>query len=212
MTQTGKVIGTPDYIAPEQARNSHLADGRADLYSLGCTFYCLLTGQVPFPNGTAFEKLSSSGGHANAGHESAPDVPPGVSAILNKLLAKNPADRFQTGGELAAALLARLQASKRSDRPGNGGGDAPHTTLVEGSRPQTAVVRGQTGDDQGRTRSEHRVEDGSGSVTSCPVVVRGGHCHAGRTDRGGRRRSLEPLAQSMASRERQRPEDTSSGR
>ena len=57
LTRDGSVIGTPDYIAPEQLENPHGADIRADLYSLGCTFYFLLTGQVPFPGGTLIQKL-----------------------------------------------------------------------------------------------------------------------------------------------------------
>ena len=51
------MVGTADYIAPEQARDAHLADGRSDIYSLGCTLYHLLAGQPPFPHGTAKEKL-----------------------------------------------------------------------------------------------------------------------------------------------------------
>ena len=50
-------MGTPDYIAPEQAMDSHDVDIRADLYSLGCTLYFLLTGKVPFPGGEAMQKL-----------------------------------------------------------------------------------------------------------------------------------------------------------
>ena len=57
MTQEGAVMGTLDYIAPEQAMDSHTVDIRADLYSLGCTLYFLLTGRVPFPGGTAMEKF-----------------------------------------------------------------------------------------------------------------------------------------------------------
>ncbi len=57
MTRKGTVMGTPDYIAPEQALDSHTVDIRADLYCLGCTFYYLLTGRVPFPGGTLTEKL-----------------------------------------------------------------------------------------------------------------------------------------------------------
>ncbi len=57
LTREGSVMGTPDYIAPEQAVNSRLADGRADIYSLGCTFYHLLAGQPPFPDGSLTEKL-----------------------------------------------------------------------------------------------------------------------------------------------------------
>ena len=52
LTQEGMVIGTVDYIAPEQAKDSHLVDIRGDLYSLGCTFYYLLAGRPPFPDGT----------------------------------------------------------------------------------------------------------------------------------------------------------------
>ena len=57
LTQIGSVMGTPEYIAPEQARDSHTSDIRADLYSLGCTLYFLLTGRAPFPEGTLTEKL-----------------------------------------------------------------------------------------------------------------------------------------------------------
>ena len=57
LTQLGSVMGTPDFIAPEQARDSHGSDIRADLYSLGCTLYFLLTGQAPFPDGTMTDKL-----------------------------------------------------------------------------------------------------------------------------------------------------------
>ncbi len=57
MTQEGAILGTPDYIAPEQVRESHTVDIRADLYSLGCTFYFLLAGAVPFPKGSLVQKL-----------------------------------------------------------------------------------------------------------------------------------------------------------
>src|SRR4029077_6611866 len=57
LTQGGSVIGTADYIAPEQLEDPHTADLRADLYSLGCTFYFLLTGSVPFPGGSLISKL-----------------------------------------------------------------------------------------------------------------------------------------------------------
>src|SRR5262249_33340942 len=56
LTQEGAVMGTADYISPEQATNAHRVDIRSDLYSLGCTFYFLLTGQAPFPGGTFMEK------------------------------------------------------------------------------------------------------------------------------------------------------------
>ncbi|MFL5331107.1 MAG: serine/threonine protein kinase [Gemmataceae bacterium] len=99
------VLGTPDYLSPEQATDIRSVDIRSDLYSLGCTFYYLLTGQPPFPGGTAMEKL-----HRHASEEPVPiefhrpSVPPGVAAAVRKLLAKRPQDRFQTPFDLADTL------------------------------------------------------------------------------------------------------------
>jgi serine/threonine protein kinase len=105
LTVTGTLMGTPDFIAAEQAANPHGADIRADLYSLGCTFYFLLTGSVPFPGGTAVEKLfRHRGEEPKAIEELRPDVPAKVAGILRKLMAKNPEDRFQTPAELARRL------------------------------------------------------------------------------------------------------------
>ncbi|MBY0522173.1 MAG: protein kinase [Gemmataceae bacterium] len=120
LTQDGSVIGTPDYIAPEQARNSRNADIRADLYSLGCTFYYVLTGQVPFAGGTMTEKLLKH--HYDAAtpiEKLRPEVPPGIRAIIGKLMAKKPEDRFQTPDELVAALEAARK---------NGNARTPHVT------------------------------------------------------------------------------------
>lgn len=101
-----KIIGTPDYIAPEQARNSTLADIRSDLYSLGCTLYYLLTGRVPFPGGkTPVEKLQQHLTEEHVPVESVrPDVPPAVGAILRRLIRRDIEARFQTPALLAAAL------------------------------------------------------------------------------------------------------------
>lgn len=107
MTQEGVVIGTPDYIAPEQALESHTVDIRADLYSLGCTFYHLLTGRVPFPTGTLLQKLNKhQNQEAPAVEALRPDVPPRVAAVIRKLLAKKPEDRYQTPAEVAVAVAS----------------------------------------------------------------------------------------------------------
>jgi eukaryotic-like serine/threonine-protein kinase len=105
LTIDGTVVGTPDFIAPEQAKNSHAIDFRADFYSLGCTFYFILTGRLPFPDGNALDKLIK-----HQLEEPYPvelirsDVPPTLLPVLSTLLAKNPAERFQSGAEIAAAL------------------------------------------------------------------------------------------------------------
>jgi formylglycine-generating enzyme required for sulfatase activity/WD40 repeat protein/serine/threonine protein kinase len=105
LTQEGAIMGTPDYIAPEQARDSHAADIRADIYSLGCTLYFLLTGKVPFPGGTLTEKLlkhqMDTPTHLR---QLRPDVPPEVAQMAAKLMAKRPEERFQTPAEFAVAL------------------------------------------------------------------------------------------------------------
>lgn len=104
-TDRNAVVGTPDYISPEQAKSLHATDIRSDLYSLGCTLYFLLTGQVPFPGGGVLEKLVRQGtAEPTPVEQLRPDVPPEVSAIVRRLMAKSPADRFQTPAELASAL------------------------------------------------------------------------------------------------------------
>src|SRR5262249_20403398 len=106
LTQEGTVMGTPDYIAPEQARDSHRADHRADLYSLGCTFYFLLTGRTPFPEGSVIEKLLK---HQLDDPQPIEDLQPAISrhvgAIVRRLMAKQPSERYQSSAELVDALL-----------------------------------------------------------------------------------------------------------
>lgn len=112
MTHEGAVMGTLDYIAPEQARNAHLADTRADLYSLGCTLYYLLTAQPVFPGGTPTEKLLKHQFQPPPSiHALRPDVPAPLVAVLQRLLAKQPEQRYQTPAETATALSAVLRRS-----------------------------------------------------------------------------------------------------
>jgi serine/threonine protein kinase len=102
-----QVMGTPDYLSPEQARDVHSVDIRSDLYSLGCTMYFLLTGRVPFPGGSPLDKLVRHvSDEAPMVHTVRGDVPLEVSALVARLMAKDPADRFQTPAELAQSLAA----------------------------------------------------------------------------------------------------------
>jgi WD40 repeat protein/serine/threonine protein kinase len=105
LTGTGIVLGTVDYIAPEQAEGPHQADIRSDIYSLGCTLYHLLAGQPPYPTGTASEKLMA---HVQKEPQTltelCPDLPEGMMPVLERMMAKNPRDRFQTPVEVALAL------------------------------------------------------------------------------------------------------------
>jgi hypothetical protein len=105
LTRDGAVIGTPDYIAPEQLEDPHKADIRADLYSLGCTFYFLLSGRVPFPGGTLIQKLDRQRWETPPSVDQLrPEVPAAVASVVRKLMAKHPDDRYRSPGELAAAL------------------------------------------------------------------------------------------------------------
>jgi serine/threonine-protein kinase len=105
LTQEGVVMGTVDYLAPEQAVDSHGVDTRADLYSLGCTFYHLLTGRVPYPGGTVVQKLlRHRTGRPRPVESLRPDVPRGVVMVVRQLMAPRPENRFQTPAELVEAL------------------------------------------------------------------------------------------------------------
>jgi serine/threonine protein kinase len=105
LTQSGQVVGTPDYLAPEQAVDARTADIGSDLYSLGCTLYYLLTGGPPF-TGTSLAQVLLK--HQMTEPEPPPggweELPAGVRSVLLKLLAKNPDERYQTPQELVEAL------------------------------------------------------------------------------------------------------------
>jgi serine/threonine protein kinase len=93
--EKGMLIGTADYIAPEQARDPCLVDIRADIYSLGCTLYFLLTGQPPFRGNSLMQKLLQ---HQEADRpqvrELRPDVPDDLAAMVQRMMAKRPEDRY----------------------------------------------------------------------------------------------------------------------
>jgi serine/threonine protein kinase len=102
----GYVVGTMDYIAPEQVDDPSQVDARADLYSLGCALYFALTGQPPFPGGKSREKMQCHRAkYAEPVSDLNPTVPSAFSRIVEKLMEKKPARRFQTAEEMRAALL-----------------------------------------------------------------------------------------------------------
>jgi len=104
-TKQGALMGTPDYLAPEQAIDSHAVDIRADLYSLGCTLYYLLTGKPPFGEYPLMRKLMMhQNGEARPLRDLQPAVPAALETIVSRLMAKPKEKRFQTPAELADAL------------------------------------------------------------------------------------------------------------
>ena len=105
LTRDGTVVGTPDYMAPEQAKNSSKVDARADLYSLGATLFYLLRAQSPFPDGSPIDKLLRHQLDPPPDLKKLrPDLPAGLVAIVSKLLRKKPEERYPNAAELAVAL------------------------------------------------------------------------------------------------------------
>jgi serine/threonine protein kinase/tetratricopeptide (TPR) repeat protein len=112
ITAAGLGLGTPSYMSPEQISAPEQIDGRADIYAVGCLLYEMLTGQPPYAGPTAGAVLAQ---HAGAPVPSArtlrPAVTPALDRVVQRAMAKSPADRFATGAALAEALLAAPGAS-----------------------------------------------------------------------------------------------------
>lgn len=109
------VLGTADYLAPEQAINSHNIDQRADIYSLGCSLYFLLSGHVPFPKGTLAQRLMKHQVEEPEPIESQRcDVPEGLLEVYGRMVRKKPDDRYQSAEEVAEALAEFLESAGQS--------------------------------------------------------------------------------------------------
>jgi serine/threonine protein kinase/WD40 repeat protein len=142
LTKAGSLLGTPDFISPEQARDARRVDIRSDLYSLGCTFYYLLTGRPPFPGGNDVQKLlKHQNEYPTPLEELRPHLPSQMVQIVNKLLRKKPEERYQSPQELAddlavylaQALAAENDPERKMTPTGNHGAPAQ---VRSGAGPQ----------------------------------------------------------------------------
>lgn len=119
LTTENVLMGSIDYMAPEQADDAHAADIRADIYSLGCTFFHLLTGRPPFGDGSAIQKIAAHLMTTVPINNLPAETPNALRAVLIKMLEKNPAQRFQTPAEVAKELVPfiRKSGSAAADSP-----------------------------------------------------------------------------------------------
>jgi len=222
------VLGTADYLAPEQALDSHGVDARADIYGLGCTLYCLLTGHPPFPDGTLPQRLMM---HQKEPPPSIcddrPDVPKDLVEICMRMMAKTPKQRYQTTHEVAAAMADWLTVHGHSaDSGGSGSSSGRLAAAVAGgtaaarrgrkSSPSMRVSTrgprrdsgeiGRPNDKPSRGRPDSAVRDTASDLDRPTAVQRsgiGGGFAPGGSDTGiGSKKGLpvaKPLDESSAS-------------
>ncbi len=213
MTASGVTLGTFDYISPEQARDPRDADLRSDIYSLGCTLYFMLTGHPPYPGGTMLQKLLS---HGNAPPPDARELRPEVSgelmAVIRKMLAKSPDDRYQIADDLIADLreVAFRDGLTRTQAIGPVAIREPNLVLVwlEQHAPWLVavslliVIAGWLHLDSVASREELAIPPSASppvTVTRPAIGTRGGADSASRTERRAVADSAAVRAQGVAS-------------
>ena len=121
------VLGTADYLAPEQALNSHKVDHRADIYGLGCTLYFLLTGKPPFSDGTLAQRIAKHQTEMPTPiRQIRSDCPGELEGICVKMIQKDPRYRYQSAGDVAEVLERFVAAVPKGAKVTLGLGAAPH--------------------------------------------------------------------------------------
>jgi eukaryotic-like serine/threonine-protein kinase len=171
------VLGTADYLAPEQALDSHGVDIRADIYSLGATFYFCLTGRPPFAEGSIAQKLIwHQTRQPKPVRSIRPDVPAEIAAIIEKAMAKDPAQRYQTPIAVAEALApwttTPIPLPPESEMPHLSlaamGGGAPGGGAPGGGATLTGLSQTGSSDPPSGTRKPWQVANGSSPSAAPP--------------------------------------------
>jgi serine/threonine-protein kinase len=136
-----KVMGTADYLAPEQAVNSHEVDHRADIYGLGCTLYFLLTGHPPFPKGSLAQRIAMHQTQEPAEITvDRPDCPPEIVRLCKRMMKKSANERFQSCRDVADAIAEIRESVAASDTITTGGSELANTTLAPAATNPSDVV------------------------------------------------------------------------
>jgi serine/threonine protein kinase len=182
LTAEGVILGTPDYMAPEQARDSRSVDIRSDIYSLGCVLYHAIAGQPPFPDTNLISQMIR---HATEPprplKELSPAVPDGLQQILNWMMAKTPEQRYPTPERAAQALQVFLAA-----------GSEPSQSVEADPRmrPFLTWLELEQGD-KGAAPAAAAVPPPPPAPLAVPVKEEHGHGHGRKKKKGRHRRSTE---------------------
>ena len=165
ITASGQAMGTVDYMAPEQALASRDVDIRADLYSLGCTLYKLLSGRAPFSGPKYQDQVNKLIAHARHPvppiRKLRPDVPAQVAAVLDRLLAKDPAQRYATPAELVEAIAPLAGGSNLRE-------------LMARARKSSAAAAAPAGDPAAADASRAHIETFSNVASQAQSITNGG--------------------------------------
>ena len=182
LTRAGEFLGTPDYVSPEQAQNAAAADIRADLFSLGGTLYFLLTGDPPISGDNLLEKLSRLLTESPPRvRDKRPELPDDLDHIVQTLLARDPADRYQTPADLLDALDDLLASGQLGGATPGGPATgriplpppsskqlAPRAAATPAPGPTTVVAPAVAAAHPGGVRAVAAAGDGDTLVTAGP--------------------------------------------
>lgn len=203
LTQTGRFVGTLDYVAPEQISGGAV-DARADVYALGCLLFKLLTGEVPYPrDGEAARLYAHLNDPPPAPSLHATAVPMALDDVAIRAMSKEPEDRYPSAGDLGRAAVAALSGSQP---------DLPERTVATGAaatRTAETIVVEPRGGDGGRRRTWLALAGGAAAIAAIVAVVvalgtgggGGGDSQTANiagstTKRDARRQSAPPLSRS----------------